>query len=205
MGGLEYFFHGFVDVEAPLDAAVLKGIPAKRGVFLLAAAGDRPVLLTTAADIRGRLRFRLSAEEEGRRTKTADLREITTRVYWRLAYSAFETDWRFLELARAIWPDTYPALLSFQPAWFVAVDPQEPFPQFLRTRDVAGAQWDSRALRGQARGRAVHRGPDRRLRPLPVLPYPSAGPARHAVRVQTDGPLAGCRATGRSRWTSTAP
>lgn len=134
MGELESLFDAHVEVSPPLGAEALKAIPAKRGVFLLTADDGRPILLTTAADIRGRLRFRLAEPQaDDQPHKTADLREITAAVWWKLAYSPFETEWRFLELARQLYPKTYTALLSHRPAWFVGIDLGEEFPGFART------------------------------------------------------------------------
>jgi hypothetical protein len=130
MGRFDELFGAGVAVSPPLDEQAFKAIPARRGVFLLAAADERPILLATAADIRGRLRFRLAGEDPALRRKVADLRAITTAVYWRLAYSAFETDWQYMELARAIWPDSYTRLLPRRPAWFISVDAAAECPCF---------------------------------------------------------------------------
>lgn len=132
-------FDGRLDVLPPLTDPQLAQVPARRGVFLLADESDRPILLTTAASIRARLRGRLEAPDADRRKRTADLREVTRRIYWKLAGSHFETDWQYLELARAIWPKGYTRMLSWKPAWFVHVDPAEPFPHFVRTREVLAA------------------------------------------------------------------
>lgn len=136
MGGFEQLFDAGRAVTPPLQAEDLAGIPGKRGVFLLVASDGRPILLTTAADIRSRLRSRLTSPEEGTRQKAADLREITAHVYWRICHSSFQTDWQFLELAGAIWPKTYTSLLSHPPAWFVGVNPEEEFPQFVKTQEI---------------------------------------------------------------------
>ncbi len=130
MGGFDQLFDSGVAVHPPLDEAVLKSIPAKRGVFVLLAEDGRPILLTVAADIRARLRHRLTAPEADQCRKTADLREITAAVHWRLTHSRFETDWRFLEIARVVWPDTYESLLPRRPAWMVSIDLDEQFPHF---------------------------------------------------------------------------
>ncbi len=141
MPALADLLEGSAAVKPPLDEASLRAIPAKRGIFLLVAADGRPILLTTAADIRARLRFRLSPPEdiEGRH-KTADLREITSHIYWTLTYSHFQTDWQFLELARQIWPDSYQKLLPRRSAWFVAAHTDDPAPHFAIT-DHPDPRW----------------------------------------------------------------
>lgn len=128
-------FDASLAVHPPLGPEALAEIPAKRGVFLLAGEGGGPVLLATAADIRARVRHRLAGGEQVS-ARRADLREVAAALWWKLADSHFETDWQYLRLARAIYPDTYPALLSFQPAWFVHVDPDEAAPAFRRSKEV---------------------------------------------------------------------
>jgi hypothetical protein len=137
-GGIRDGFDGCLDVQPPLDDQQVGQIPARRGVFLLLAEGDQPVLLTTAASVRGRLRGRLEPPEADERKRSADLREVARCVCWKLADSHFEMDLAYLELARAIWPKTWPKLLSWRPAWFVHVDPCEAFPHFVRTADAPG-------------------------------------------------------------------
>ncbi len=128
-----------VAVAPPLGEEALAAIPAKRGVFLLVSAEGRPILLTTAADMRSRLRFRLTEPQEDGPSRRADLRAITARIAWRLTHSAFETDWQFLELARAIWPRTYTELLSSRPAWFLTVEADAAIPELGRTQALDAA------------------------------------------------------------------
>ena len=138
--GWEGKFDGRLDVQPPLGDEQLLQIPARRGVMALLGPAGQVVLLATAADIRGRLRRRLREPDEDERKKTADLREVTRAVLWRLASGHFETDLRFLELAEAIYPRRYASMLAWKPPFFVHVDPAEEFPHFVRTRNVLGAR-----------------------------------------------------------------
>ena len=138
-GGFSRRFDGCVVVRPPLANEQLAEIPARRGVFLLSGEGGRAILLTTAASIRARLRNRLDEPVDEKRSRSADLRAITRAVHWKLAGGHFEMDFRYLEIARSIWPQTYPKLLSWRPAWFVHVNPEEAFPHFVRTRQVFAA------------------------------------------------------------------
>jgi len=138
MKSLDKLFDTGVAVRPPLDAEALRAIPAKRGVFALVADDGVVVLLTTAADIRDRLRHRLTADDGDERRRTADLREITAAVYWRLTYSRFETDWQYAELARALWTETYGRLLKRRSAWFVAADTEGKCPCFQTVRSPGG-------------------------------------------------------------------
>ncbi|MGB2819419.1 MAG: hypothetical protein WBF17_00455, partial [Phycisphaerae bacterium] len=136
IGDLAGMFDASLAVHPPLADDQLGGIPARRGVFLLSSEDDRPILLATAASIRARLRSRLDEPDEEKRRRSADLRTITRTVHWKLASGHFEMDWDYLEIARSIWPETFPKLLSWRPAWFVHVRAEEAFPHFMRTRDV---------------------------------------------------------------------
>jgi hypothetical protein len=127
---------GHLEVRGGLDDQQLGAVPAKRGVVTLLGEGDIPLLMLTAADMRSRLRNRLAEAREDKQTRSADLREVTRKVLWRLTHSHFETDLQYLEAARAVWPARYASLLAWKPAWFVHVDPTEEYPRFVRTRQA---------------------------------------------------------------------
>ena len=125
--------------EADIGPEQLQSIPARRGVALLATADDRPILLLPAADVRARVRNRLrDPESEDVGPKIPDLLSITRRVYWTLSENHFQTDLHYFELARTIWPKSFPELVSAKAPVFVAVDLQEEYPTFARTREVVG-------------------------------------------------------------------
>ncbi len=129
-------FDVHMEVVPPLSDEQLRNVPAKRGVLLLAGEDGRPIILLSAADIRGRIKTRLAEPPAEHLGKAPDLRAITHRILWRLSSSYFETDLHYLQLASAIWPAEYPGLLSWRPAWFVHVDPLERFPHLSRTNDI---------------------------------------------------------------------
>ncbi|MCY2925630.1 MAG: hypothetical protein NT031_09345, partial [Planctomycetota bacterium] len=138
MTGKEDAFDGGIEVRPPVGPDQLAQVPAKRGVALLEAQAGAPIVLLTAADIRARVRTRLAEPLEDQRRKSADLREITRWVRWKLAPGHFEADFRFFELARAIWPGEYPSLLAWKPAWFAHMAVDEPYPHWRRTQEIAG-------------------------------------------------------------------
>jgi len=126
-------FDGEAAIQVPMGPDALAEVPARRGVFLLVGPDAAAVLLATAANIRARLRGRLTDPAgAGRR---ADLREVARAVRWKLTDSRFETDWRYLELARRLYPDRYPEMVSFRPPWFVHVDPDAAAPCLTRSRE----------------------------------------------------------------------
>ena len=134
---MDKLFDAACQVQPPVREEQLAAIPAKRGIVLLLAEGAQPIVLLTAADLRSRVKLRLEEPLADQRKKTADLREITREIRWRLAASHFEADLAFLQAARQLWPRTYTSLLSWKPPWFVRVQPSEEFPRLERTRSVS--------------------------------------------------------------------
>ncbi len=128
----------------PDRQATARAFPGGRGVYLLTDEQDRLVQLSTAADLRRALRGRLLdppvetneplAAESRRRAR---LGEIVRKIRWQPAYSAFETDYLYLRLARQIMPNEYLKSLSFAPAWFVQVNPEASIPRFLAGKVLA--------------------------------------------------------------------
>jgi len=131
-------FEGGFSIRPPVDDQHLASLPARSGLALLLAEGGRPIALLPGADLRSRIRNRMRAPEADPR-RLANLQAVTQTILWRRTWSHFETDWRFLEIARQLWPKRYTDLLACKPAWFVHVNPAEQAPHFARTRDLAGA------------------------------------------------------------------
>jgi len=125
-----------LEVAPPLAEEQLAAVPAKRGVVLLEGERATPLLLLTAADMRARLRSRLSEDAPAAGGRRADLRRVTRRIRWRTAGSHFGCDLRFLEIARVHWPHRWVEWLAWKPPWFVHVDRDDDAPHFRRTRDV---------------------------------------------------------------------
>ncbi len=136
MGAFDTLFDQRLDVTAPLSDDHLRALPAKRGNVLLLAEDDRPIVMLSAADLRARVKARLQNPDEEERRKLPDLRGITRGILWKLAGSHFEADLHFLELARAVWPETYAELLAWRPGIFMHVNPEDRYPVFSRAQDV---------------------------------------------------------------------
>jgi len=130
-------FDGRMEVVGALDDEQLAKVPGKRGVVLL-AAGDAPIQLITAANIRRRVKTRLDEPPDETLKKSADLRKITTSISWKLSAGPFEADLCLLEIARGLWPDRYADQLHWKPPWFVHLDPSEEYPRFWRSRTLPG-------------------------------------------------------------------
>ena len=118
--------------------AFLKQVPARWVVYLLADADDRPVQLLCVKNLRYSLKRRLGPEQEAAGpSRRVDYREIVRRIHWRRVDSAFEADWLYYEAARLVFPQTYAGMVGFRPAWFVHVNPDLPFPRYVKAIDLS--------------------------------------------------------------------
>ena len=129
--------HATFDPAGDFDAFV-KEVPARWVVYLLADADDRPVQLLCVKNLRYSLKRRLGIDDESAApSKRVDYREIVRRIYWRRVDSAFEADWLYYEAARQVFPQTYAGMVGFRPAWFIHVNPDNPFPRYVKTIDLS--------------------------------------------------------------------
>jgi excinuclease UvrABC nuclease subunit len=129
--------HASFDPTGDFEAFV-KQVPARWVVYLLADADDRPVQLLCVKNLRYSLKRRLGPEQEAAGpSKRVDYRDIVRRVHWRRVDSAFEADWLYYEAARLVFPQTYAGMVGFRPAWFVHVNPDNPFPRYVKTIDLS--------------------------------------------------------------------
>ncbi|MBS3821747.1 MAG: hypothetical protein GVY16_07885 [Planctomycetes bacterium] len=132
-------FDDRLPVDPPVDEERLREIPAKRGVILLVAEDDEPIVMLTAADMRSRTRNRLADRDEdtdATPVRRADLRQITRAILFRRCESHFETDWQFLERVADLWPDRVGTMVACKPPWFVHLHTPDAYPHFARVRDV---------------------------------------------------------------------
>jgi len=137
-------FDGELRPAGGLDAEALGKVPAKRGVVLLTGQGGRPVALLAGANLRARLSGRGGQNRsEESKTRLPDLSEVTRGIFWKLSSSRFQTDLDYLRIAAGAFPRTYPKLLAWKPAWFIAIDPGAPlgFFQKIRGRFVEGQRY----------------------------------------------------------------
>lgn len=126
----------------PLDdggesADWLKGLPAKRAVYLLSDGEDRPVQLLCVGNLRASVRRRLLGAEEAGPSKRVDYRAIARFVHYRRVDSDLESDLVYLDAARSLFPGRYSELIGFRPSVWVHVDPAAAFPRFVRTTDLS--------------------------------------------------------------------
>jgi hypothetical protein len=90
-----------------------------RAAVYMLWASDKPILLSTTANLGHAVRTRLDPGQAAHKT---DYRAITSHVSWRYVNSAFAANWWYLRASRIYYPDQYRSLLGWHPAWFLRVD-----------------------------------------------------------------------------------
>lgn len=118
-----------VSVPVVAGEAELTLLPSARGVLILRSADDRPIVITSTANLRDAARRRLASGAEGR---SIDYRAITARIEAVPVRSRFECECRELEVARTLMPATYRHLFDRRQTWFITIDPESEPPTIGR-------------------------------------------------------------------------
>ena len=139
MKNLSELFDSVIAIDSE---ALYKTLPARHGVVLFADENHTPIQMITAADMRSRVRSKLTQQDaaddaELKNSRRANLREIARLVLYRQTTSSFETDLEYLRLARAVFPKRYKKIIKTKPAWFVEIDLSEKHPHFRRLRKLS--------------------------------------------------------------------
>lgn len=136
---LHVTFDATIDFDPDGDFdAFLRAVPAKWVVYLMADAADRPVQLLCVRNLRYSLGRRLGIEQrDAPKSKRVDYRALVRKIHWRRVDSSFEADVVYLDAARQFFPQTYRVMTGLQPAWFIHVDADAPFPRFTKTTDLS--------------------------------------------------------------------
>lgn len=139
-----------IDPQRPAES-VLKQLPAKWAVYLMADADGRPVQMLAVRNLRASVRRRVFEPPEGL-SKRIDYRAVVRQIHWKRVDSAMESDLAYLDAARSVYPDTYRQIVSLRRAWFVHVDPQASFPRWksIDAPPVGGQTFGPILERGQA-------------------------------------------------------
>lgn len=128
------------DGEATYDGGDVdlfcKVLPTRWGVLLLSDAEDRPIQILTFRNLRQSVKRRLTETPAGELSKRVDYRSMVRRVRWRRVDSPFEADLIYLAWVSRHFPASADELLPNRPAWFVHVNPADPFPRYTRTTDL---------------------------------------------------------------------
>jgi len=115
----------------------LSSLPGRGGVYALVDAEGRLIQLAGTEGLRRAIAFRLAPPDGAQKRKRADLRAVTRRIFWQPTFSPFETSLQFHRISRRLAPKQYRTMCAFGPAWFVHVNPDEPFARFVATTEVS--------------------------------------------------------------------
>ena len=127
----EELFDGHVELDPRVDPTqATLAVPAGAGVCLFAGQEDQPILLLYGAALRNIVRGRLAEPETAEQSRKLRLRPITTQLWFRRAWSAFETQLAYFHIARAVYQDDYRQFFPRLRAWFVCVDLEAEYPVF---------------------------------------------------------------------------
>ena len=141
----EELFDGHVELDPQVDPTqATLAVPAGAGVCLFAGQEDQPILLVCGAALRNIVRGRLAEPEAAEQSRRLRLRPITTRLWFRRAWSAFETQLAYFHIAREVYRDDYRQFFPRLGAWFVRVDLEAEYPVFEctdRYRRGEGLYW----------------------------------------------------------------
>jgi excinuclease UvrABC nuclease subunit len=127
---LSTIFATHTEIPSPGKPIDPKTIPSHGGVFSFADAASTPILTISAQNMRRTVIGRLENPDPDQNRRRVDLRAITRRIWWTPAYSTFESNFIYLELARRLMPDTYRKNLAFGPVWFAGVNVEDRFPRW---------------------------------------------------------------------------
>lgn len=123
-----------VSSAAGANSQALLALPAKPGVLIIEDETGSTLALLQTADLRRAARGRLGPlDPEHARSRQADLRPIARRVLACTVGSAFESDWATLQLARLRLPHAYKSMLDRWQSWFLHIDADAKFPQWIKT------------------------------------------------------------------------
>jgi excinuclease ABC subunit C len=117
--------------------AFLQDVPARWVIYLLCDEQDRPLQLLCVKNLRASLRRRLGSDEQIGPSKRVNYREVVRSIHFLRVDSAFEADWLYYEIARELFPQSYAGMIGFRPAWFIHVNPETPFPRYIKTTDLS--------------------------------------------------------------------
>ncbi len=131
--GLAELFPHVVEFDAATGLNA-KSLPAHGGVYVIADAERRPILLAACEDLRRVVPARLSAPADGR-SKRTNLAEVARSVWWTPTFSPFETALRYHAAVRRLHPNDYRKRLGFGPAWFLRGNPREPIPRITVVKE----------------------------------------------------------------------
>ena len=108
-------------------------LPAEKGVILFADAADRPVQLLIAADIRRTASAKLSGRDPESSQKRPNITQIVRSIYYSVCYNDFANYRQYLQIAQAIYPDSWRSMVKLPKPTYVKIDLNSKWPLFSLT------------------------------------------------------------------------
>ena len=110
-------------------------LPTSAGLVLFADSQNNPIQLLTASNIRRVVKNKLAEQEE--KSKRADLKSITAKIYYSACPCRFRLAIKHLDAARKIFGTSYKDHIKFVRPWFIKTDIGERFASFSITKKPA--------------------------------------------------------------------
>ncbi len=127
-------FDGSLEIDPTLDSdqsfSHLAALPPCKGVVFFADSRRRPVQLLIAANIRRTARARLHTEDSAVTSKRPEIASIVRHIFFTCCYNDFKAALSHYTLAKNIWPDSYPEMLSIPKLSLVKINPSAKWPSF---------------------------------------------------------------------------
>lgn len=126
---IEEIFENFISPEN------LKDLPSLAGLVLFTDSQDLPILLLSAANIRRTAKVKLAEQLE--KTKKADLKSITSKIYFKECPCKFRLSIEYYKSVKEIFPSNYKDHITFVYPHFLKVNLNENIPFFSITSKPA--------------------------------------------------------------------
>lgn len=110
-------------------------LPTSAGLVLFADNQDNPIQLLAASSIRRVVKNKLAEQEE--KSKRADLKSITAKIYYSACPCKFRLAIKHLDAVRKIFGAGYKDHITFIRPWFIKTDISEKIPFFSVTKKTA--------------------------------------------------------------------
>jgi len=108
-------------------------LPATKGVILFADAVDRPVQLLIAANIRRTASAKLLGCDPESSQKRPNITQIVRSIYYSVCYNDFANHRKYLQLAQAIYPDSWRSMVKLPKQTYVKINLNAKWPFFSTT------------------------------------------------------------------------
>jgi excinuclease UvrABC nuclease subunit len=126
-------FDNSLTIENPteLEKELLK-LPTQAGLVLFADNQDLPILLLSAANIRRTVKNKLA--EKADKSKKADLKSITTKIYYSLCPCKFRLAITHYKAVKKVFASNYKDHIVFVRPWFISINLGEKIPSLSITK-----------------------------------------------------------------------